>query len=96
MTAYVTIQYSLILFDKLYTRTINSFFVRHIQERSRIMLRFADLTEKYNDEIAALETWDNGNPFSQATKTEMPMFTRLFRYLVPKVDFTGNEVKDLV
>ncbi|KAM7464612.1 hypothetical protein LguiA_032733 [Lonicera macranthoides] len=49
-------------------------------ERSRIMLRFADLTEKYNDEIATLETWDNGKPLSQAAKIETPMFTRLFRY----------------
>ncbi|OAY32605.1 benzaldehyde dehydrogenase, mitochondrial [Manihot esculenta] len=49
-------------------------------ERSRIMLRFADLLEKHNDEIATLETWDNGKPYEQAAKIEVPMVVRLFRY----------------
>ncbi|PON93365.1 Succinylglutamate-semialdehyde dehydrogenase [Trema orientale] len=49
-------------------------------ERSRILLRFADLVEKHNDEIAALETWDNGKPYEQAAKAEIPMLARLFRY----------------
>ncbi|CAK7348514.1 unnamed protein product [Dovyalis caffra] len=49
-------------------------------ERSKILLRFADLLEKHNDEIAALETWDNGKPYEQAAKIEVPMTARLFRY----------------
>lgn len=44
------------------------------------MLRFADLVEKHNDEIAALETWDNGKPYEQSAQIEVPMFVRLFRY----------------
>ncbi|KAK6924873.1 Aldehyde dehydrogenase domain [Dillenia turbinata] len=49
-------------------------------ERSRILLRFADLVEKHSDELAALETWDNGKPHEQAAKAEIPMFARLFHY----------------
>ncbi|XP_052184443.1 benzaldehyde dehydrogenase, mitochondrial-like [Diospyros lotus] len=49
-------------------------------ERSRILLRFADLIEKHNDEIAALETWDCGKPYEQSAKSEIPMLARLFRY----------------
>ncbi|OWM89634.1 aldehyde dehydrogenase family 2 member B7, mitochondrial [Punica granatum] len=49
-------------------------------ERSMVLLRFADLLEKHNDEIATLETWDNGKPFEQAAKIELPMIARLFRY----------------
>ncbi|KAL5725195.1 aldehyde dehydrogenase (NAD(+)) [Ranunculus cassubicifolius] len=49
-------------------------------ERSRILLRFADLVEKNIDELAALETWDNGKPHEQAAKTEVPTLARLFRY----------------
>ncbi|KAG8641750.1 hypothetical protein MANES_12G030100v8 [Manihot esculenta] len=49
-------------------------------ERARILLRFADLIEKHNDEIATLETWDNGKPYEQASKIEVPMVARLFRY----------------
>ncbi|GMH01620.1 hypothetical protein Nepgr_003459 [Nepenthes gracilis] len=49
-------------------------------ERSKVLLRFADLVEQHNDELAALETWDNGKPYEQAATTEVPMFVRLFRY----------------
>ncbi|CAL5363996.1 unnamed protein product [Camellia sinensis] len=42
-------------------------------ERSRIMLRFADLLEKHSDHIAALETWDNGKPYEQAANEEIPL-----------------------
>ncbi|KAF8086773.1 hypothetical protein N665_0613s0041 [Sinapis alba] len=49
-------------------------------ERSKILLRFADLVDKHNDEIAALETWDNGKPFEQSSKIEVPMLARVFRY----------------
>lgn len=49
-------------------------------ERSRVILRFADLVEKHSDELAALETWDNGKTFDQAAKTEVPSFVRLFHY----------------
>ncbi|KAI4343767.1 hypothetical protein L6164_011076 [Bauhinia variegata] len=49
-------------------------------ERSRIMLRFADLVEKHSNELAALETWNNGKPFEQSLKSELPMLVRLFHY----------------
>ena len=51
-----------------------------LQERSKILFRFADLIEKHNDEIAALETWDNGKPYEQSAKIEVPMLARVFRY----------------
>ncbi|RWR85160.1 aldehyde dehydrogenase family 2 member B7, mitochondrial [Cinnamomum micranthum f. kanehirae] len=49
-------------------------------ERSCILYRFADLLEKHNDEIAAIESWDGGKTFEQASTVEVPMLTRLFRY----------------
>ncbi|XP_071724473.1 benzaldehyde dehydrogenase, mitochondrial-like [Rutidosis leptorrhynchoides] len=49
-------------------------------ERSRILLRFADLLEQHTDEIAALETWDNGKPYEQAANIELPMCVRIMRY----------------
>ena len=51
-----------------------------LQKRSCIMLRFVDLLENHNDEIAALETWDNRNPYEQASLVEVPMEVLLFRY----------------
>ncbi|KVI06341.1 Aldehyde dehydrogenase, conserved site-containing protein [Cynara cardunculus var. scolymus] len=49
-------------------------------ERSCVLLRFADLVEKHNDELAALESWNNGKTYEQAAKSEVPMLARLFRY----------------
>lgn len=51
-------------------------------ERARVILRFADLVEKLSDEIAALETWDNGKSYEQTSKHELPMFVHLFHYYV--------------
>lgn len=49
-------------------------------ERSKILLRFADLIDKHSDELATLETLDNGKPYDQARAIEVPMMARLFRY----------------
>ncbi|TQD71906.1 hypothetical protein C1H46_042549 [Malus baccata] len=49
-------------------------------ERSRVLFLFADLNGKHSDEIAALETWDNGKPFEQAAEIEAKMLAPFFRY----------------
>lgn len=49
-------------------------------ERSRILLRCADLIEKHMSELAALETWNNGKPYEQSVKSELPLLVRLFHY----------------
>lgn len=43
-------------------------------------MRFADLVEKHSDELAVLESWDNGKPLEQAANAELPMFVRLMHY----------------
>eukprot|EP00250_Pteridium_aquilinum_P019681 c24530_g1_i1 orf=544-2193(-) len=49
-------------------------------ERSKILLRFADLIEKHNDELSTLESLDSGKPYQQSCLIEVPMMARLFRY----------------
>ncbi|RLM80543.1 aldehyde dehydrogenase family 2 member B7, mitochondrial-like [Panicum miliaceum] len=51
-----------------------------LQERCRVLLRFADLIEQHADEIAALETWDNGKTLAQSARAEVPMLARCMRY----------------
>nr|GEW46508.1 T cytoplasm male sterility restorer factor 2 [Tanacetum cinerariifolium] len=51
----------------------------NIRERS-ILLRFADLVEKHNDDIAALETWDSQKLYEQVAKLEVPELARLSCY----------------
>ncbi|KAK8657339.1 hypothetical protein V6N13_035584 [Hibiscus sabdariffa] len=49
-------------------------------ERSRVLFQFADLIDQHTEELATLETWDNGKPYEQAAKVELPMISRLIRY----------------
>ncbi|XP_037449929.1 aldehyde dehydrogenase family 2 member B7, mitochondrial-like [Triticum dicoccoides] len=49
-------------------------------DRCRVLLRFADLMERHNDEIAALESWDGGKPLEQSAGGEVPMAARCMRY----------------
>ncbi|XP_007044551.2 PREDICTED: aldehyde dehydrogenase family 2 member B4, mitochondrial [Theobroma cacao] len=49
-------------------------------ERSMVLFRFADLIDKHTEELAILETWDNGKTYEQAAKIELPMISRLIRY----------------
>ncbi|GMI99732.1 aldehyde dehydrogenase 2A, aldehyde dehydrogenase 2B4, aldehyde dehydrogenase 2 [Hibiscus trionum] len=49
-------------------------------ERSRVLFRFADLIDQHTEELATLETWDNGKTYEQAAKVELPMISRLIRY----------------
>ncbi|XWS59042.1 hypothetical protein CRYUN_Cryun08bG0086900 [Craigia yunnanensis] len=47
-----------------------------VYEKSRIILCFADLLEKHTEEVASLETWDNGKPYEQAVNTEILIVVR--------------------
>ncbi|KAL5073676.1 hypothetical protein RYX36_012660 [Vicia faba] len=48
-----------------------------VKERQRILLLASNLLGKHNNELATLETWDNGKPYEQADEIEVPMLTRL-------------------
>lgn len=62
-----------------------SFDGNFMQERSLIMLRFADLVDKHREELAALESWNSGKPYEQSLKSEVPTFARLFRYYAGEI-----------
>jgi aldehyde dehydrogenase (NAD+) len=49
-------------------------------ERGRILWRIADLIEKHIDELAELETIDNGKPIFESRHVDMPMVVEVFRY----------------
>ncbi|MGE5321752.1 MAG: aldehyde dehydrogenase family protein, partial [Actinomycetota bacterium] len=49
-------------------------------ERGRILWRLADLIEKNIDELAELETLDNGKPIFESRYVDMPMVVDVFRY----------------
>ncbi len=49
-------------------------------ERGRIMYRFADLIEKNIDELAALESLDNGKPVAVAKAADLGLTIKCLRY----------------
>src|SRR5205807_5437323 len=49
-------------------------------ERGKILWRIADLLEKNIDELAELETLDNGKPIFESRYVDMPMVADVFRY----------------
>ena len=48
--------------------------------RAELLWRLADLIEKNADEIARLETADNGKPFFESFKVDLPSIVENFRY----------------
>ena len=49
-------------------------------ERGRLIWKLADLIEQNIDEIAELETLDNGKPIFESRKVDMPMVIDVLRY----------------
>ena len=50
------------------------------RDRGRLMNRLADLIEENFDELAALETLDNGKPISDARAADLPLVIDCLRY----------------
>lgn len=49
-------------------------------ERGRLMYKLADLLEKHQDELAALETLDNGKPFGFSKAVDVGLSIKTYRY----------------
>ena len=56
------------------------------RERGELMYRFADLIEEEIDELAALETLDNGKPISDARNIDLPLTIDCLRYYAGYAD----------
>ena len=50
------------------------------RERGRILYRLAELMEKHIDELAALETLDNGKPIADSKGADLPLTIDCYRY----------------
>lgn len=49
-------------------------------ERGRLLNRLADLIEQNKEELAALETLDNGKPYRDSINIDLPMTIKCYRY----------------
>ncbi len=61
------------------------------RERGRLMNKLADLAEKHIDELAALETLDNGKPISDARAADLPLAIDCLRYYAGWADKVGGQ-----
>lgn len=50
------------------------------RERGLLMNKFADLLEAHKDELAALETLDNGKPLAMSAGADIPLTIEHYRY----------------
>jgi aldehyde dehydrogenase (NAD+) len=49
-------------------------------ERGRLLNRLADLIEAHKEELAALESLDNGKPYNDALTADLPLTIKCYRY----------------
>lgn len=62
-------------------------------ERGRLLNKLADLIEKNQEELAALESLDNGKPYSVALAADLPLTVKCYRYYAGWADkFHGKTI----
>ncbi len=55
-------------------------------ERGKLLLKLADLMEQHADELARLETLDNGKPLAVSQKSDVPLSIACYRYFAGWAD----------
>lgn len=62
-------------------------------QRGKVLLKIADLIESYTDELACLETLDQGKTLLQARSGDVPLSAEHFRYFAGWCDkIEGNTI----
>jgi aldehyde dehydrogenase (NAD+) len=61
-------------------------------ERGKLLYKLADLMEKHQDELAALEALDNGKPFSFAKAADIALCIKTYRYYAGWADKIHGQV----
>lgn len=72
-------------------RAFPSWSVMRAEERSRILLKLADLIEQNLDELARLESDDNGKPVSLAKRMDIPRAVANFRFFATAILHHASE-----
>ena len=63
--------------------------------RGRLMNKFADLVEANIDELAILETLDNGKPLSFSKNVDFGLFLKVIRYYAGMADKIHGQTMNL-
>src|SRR5271166_4488370 len=62
------------------------------RDRGRLMFKLADLIEENIEELAELETLDNGKPISESRNADLPLVVDCFRYYAGWADKIQGQV----
>jgi aldehyde dehydrogenase (NAD+) len=62
------------------------------EDRGALMYKLADLIEKHADELATLETLNNGKPISDSKNIDVPLSARVYRYYAGWADKIHGKV----
>jgi aminomuconate-semialdehyde/2-hydroxymuconate-6-semialdehyde dehydrogenase len=62
-----------------------------VEQRSRLLLKLADLIEQHLDELAALESRDNGKTVALATRLDIPRAVANFRFFATAILHQSTE-----
>src|SRR5437868_1523175 len=60
-------------------------------ERGRLLNKLADLVEEHREELAALESLDNGKPYRDAFNADLPLTIKCYRYYAGWADKTQGK-----
>ncbi|HEV7763558.1 MAG TPA: aldehyde dehydrogenase [Thermoanaerobaculia bacterium] len=72
-------------------RSFPSWSTTRTEERSRILLKLADLIEQNLDELARIESDDNGKPVSLARRMDIPRAVANFRFFATAILHHASE-----
>ncbi|KAI3571493.1 aldehyde dehydrogenase domain-containing protein [Fusarium oxysporum f. sp. albedinis] len=61
-------------------------------ERGRLLNTFADVVERNGKILAAIESWDNGKPYSSSISEDIPEFLDVLRYYAGWADKNHGQV----
>jgi acyl-CoA reductase-like NAD-dependent aldehyde dehydrogenase len=64
-------------------------------KRGHILFRLAELIDAHRDELARLETLDNGKPLNESSKGDLPLVSAHFRYYAGWADKYGGQTVPL-
>ncbi len=62
------------------------------RSRGRLLYALADLVERHAEDLAALETLDNGKPISEVRAGDLPLVVQCFRYFAGLADKVHGDV----
>src|SRR6516162_8963179 len=61
-------------------------------DRKKVLIRFADLIDAHNSELALLETLDMGKPIRDSSKIDIPLSAQCIRWYAEAIDKLYDEI----